>query len=152
MSRKPFISVSLGSKSQSTSNSNPQTTVAKKRNIFVEEDEEEVTGPPKRKLIKLTDDQTLDQAKQETKAEPEELDPLEAFMSNIKEPEIKQPKARRNDIEDEDDFDTFIKHRTEEIRTADPAQLQEFLQDYDSGDDNYLDKIRADNLVKILNC
>ena len=145
MSRKPFISISLGAKAQ---NAVTQAVQPKKRNIFVEEEEEEITGPPKRKLIKL-DDQSLEQAKLEQKED--ELDPLEAFMDTIaKVPDVKQPKARRDDYEDDDDFDTFIKHRNDEIK-EDPTLLSEYVnEDYDSSDEKYLEKIRADDIVYYL--
>ena len=76
----------------------------------------------------------------EEKAKNDEEDSLDAFMSDIAKVEEKVvPKVRRDDIEDEDDMETFFKHREKELKKQE-EQLQlapnfnENEEEYDSDD------------------
>ena len=154
-SKKPF-----GGSSKAAAPSN-----LKKRSIahlFDDDDDEDdvlVQQPPKKPLIKLLqDEEDIDsfvnvqqlekQEKQETTHQSDnDDDPLDMFMTDIaKEPlASNEHKGRREDIENEDDFETFVKHREEELRNN--PELAYAEEDYNSDDEGYLESIREDQAV-----
>lgn len=154
-SRKPF-----GSSTQSScappkvSNS---TSLLQKRSIasLFDDDDEDISQnapPPKKPLIKLLDNERDDldafskiqsvDTKDESK-DDDEVDPLEAFMCDIEKKPVttNTHKGIRNDIEAEDEHDTFIPQ-------SGNINLQETDDvNYGSDDEGYLDYIRSESDV-----
>mmetsp|Transcript_104381 Transcript_104381/g.156330 ORF Transcript_104381/g.156330 Transcript_104381/m.156330 type:complete len:193 (+) Transcript_104381:11-589(+) len=153
-SKKPFGNVS-------TTVTKPVTQTGKRSlaSLFGDEDEDEeikIEHPPKKPLIQLLDEGEFDEfvnVKQPMSTEPpktteddtDPVDPLDIFMTGIaKEPiATTTNKGIRDDIESEDNFESFVKHREDELRNH--PELNYIDDEYNSGDDDYLDSIRADH-------
>lgn len=126
-------------------------------NLFDEDDEDDrILLPPKKPLLKLLDEgEEINTKNSQSKLsnlkdqkEENEEDPLDVFMTGIKKAPIQsENKGTRGDIEDEDDMDSFVIHRENELRNHPELLALDEMEDYDSGAEDFLDTVRADHLV-----
>ena len=153
MSKRPFVSqqsqaIKKKKLEESSSGSSSTTTIdaVKTKKIdfdalFADDDEEHKhhkLPPLSSKKEDLTALISTMKTNDKTSREEAEEDSLDAFMSNISKQEEKVvPKVLRDDIEEEDDMETFFKHREKELKKQEEmgsnvAQSQD--EDYDSDD------------------
>ena len=148
---KPFVPRSSRKPFGGTSIPTSAPKLPQKRSVaslFADDDDEvEVEAPPKKNLIRLLDaEQGTSPAESVPTNEPtQEIDPLEAFMSGIEKEPVPQNanKGKRNL---EDDLPTFMEQRPADAPGGANAD-ERFYEDYDSGDENYLDSMREENMV-----
>jgi len=103
---------------------------------LLDDDNDSGASGNKSKKLKSSDDGGVAEASKDDG----EDDPLDAFMAGVhetmkKETEAPKTKLRRDDFEDEDDMETFLKHRKQQILQQ-QQQLQQQGQQPSSGNND----------------
>eukprot|EP01119_Soliformovum_irregulare_P015579 TRINITY_DN4398_c0_g1_i3.p1 TRINITY_DN4398_c0_g1~~TRINITY_DN4398_c0_g1_i3.p1 ORF type:complete len:427 (+),score=98.50 TRINITY_DN4398_c0_g1_i3:91-1371(+) len=149
--------VSLGFSLGANSKKAKPTPAKPKLNLFGDDEVKPKTLPPSALLsdeeykkfvpaptpVPDLNDQSLTTPVEDTTQKDEE-DALEAFMKGVKDDEKKEPKIRRDDLEEDDEMESFLKFRKEKKGHASSTSAPILddsghpidVEDYDSDDPN----------------